>query len=26
MRPLNEALQRLRQKEEVFQPVWDKGQ
>jgi protein phosphatase len=26
MRPLNDVLQRLRQKEEVFLPVWDKGQ
>ena len=25
MRPLSEALQRQRQKEEVFQPVWDKN-
>jgi hypothetical protein len=24
MRPLSEAVQRQRQKEEVFQPVWDK--
>jgi hypothetical protein len=25
MRPLTEAVQRQRQKEEVFQPVWDKN-
>jgi protein phosphatase len=25
MRPLNATLKKLRQKEEVFQPVWDKG-
>lgn len=26
MRPLNETLKNLRQKEEVFRPIWDKGQ
>jgi protein phosphatase len=26
MRPLNVTLKKLRHKEEVFQPVWDKGQ
>ena len=26
MRPLSEAVQRQRQKEEVFQPVWDRGE
>jgi protein phosphatase len=26
MRPLNEALQKQRNKEEIFLPVWDKGQ
>jgi hypothetical protein len=25
MRPLSEAVQRQRHKEEVFQPVWDKA-
>ena len=25
MRPLTEALQRQRNKEEVFQPLWEKG-